>query len=68
MKTKPVTFGSRLTHHREAAALTKAQLAERVGISRQYVYALEGDSKTPSWEIVCRLADVLGVTPNEFRE
>lgn len=37
------SFGQALRHFREERDLTQAELANRIGLSRQYVNELEGD-------------------------
>ena len=67
MSRKPRSFGHRLEQLREAAGLTRDQLADKAGTSRQYLWRIETDRQMPSWEIVCKLADALKLTPNDFR-
>jgi transcriptional regulator with XRE-family HTH domain len=67
MGRKPRSFGQRLQQLREAAGLTRDELAERAGTSRQYLWRIETDKQVPSWVLVCQLADALKLTPNDFR-
>lgn len=53
--------------YREAAGLAVTALAEKAGISRQYVRELELDAKTVSFEVACKLADALGIDVNQLR-
>ena len=65
--TKPATFsGAKLEAARERANLTRAELAEKVGISRQMVRYLEQGSQ-PGYDVACRLADALGIGVEKFR-
>ncbi len=65
--TLSMTFGKWLSGKREAARLTQVQLAERAGISPNYVSALErdepnardGSPRRPRLEKVDRLAKAL---------
>lgn len=60
-------IGERLRILREERDIGVAELAEKAGISRQYIYALEaGERGKASFEIVSKLAGALGVTVNEF--
>lgn len=60
-------LGERLRVLREAREIGVAELAEKAGISRQYIYALEaGERGNASFEIVSKLAAALGVTVNDF--
>lgn len=48
--------------HRLLAELTQAQLAERVGVSRQTIVAVENGGYAPSVYLALALADQLGAT------
>lgn len=64
---KPATFsGSKLTAAREKAGLTRAELAEKVGISRQMVRYLEIGEHKPALELACQIAAALGVNVESF--
>jgi putative transcriptional regulator len=43
-------------HLRESARLTQAELAERVGATRQTIIAVEAEKYAPSLELAFRLA------------
>ena len=45
-------------HHQE---MTQQELADRVGITRQTVNAIEGNKYSPSLEVAFRIARVFGV-------
>jgi DNA-binding XRE family transcriptional regulator len=62
----PVPFGDRLRLLRERANLTAQALADVASIGRTYVHDLESGRKSPSWDVVCRLAAALSVTPDAF--
>ena len=48
---------------REAAdGMTQQQLAERIGVTRQTVNAIEGNKYSPSLEVAFRIAGVFGVS------
>ena len=51
-----------------ANEMTQLELAEKAGISRQTVVALEAGKYIPSLEIVFRIADVFGVGIEEVFE
>ena len=49
-------------HHAE---MTQQQLAEKVGVTRQTVIAIEGDKYSPSLEVAFRIARAFGVPLEE---
>jgi len=51
---------NRLRELREAAGLTQAQLAERVGVSRKTVNTVENGVFVPSTVVALKLAKALG--------
>jgi putative transcriptional regulator len=50
---------------REAAAMTQAELGERVGATRQTIIAIEAEKYAPSLELAFRLARAFGQTVDE---
>ena len=48
-----------------ADEMTQLELAERAGVSRQTIIALEAGKYTPSLELAFRIADVFGVSLEE---
>lgn len=61
-------FGPRLRALREAAGLTRQQVADRTGFTPENIARLERGDRSPSWKSVLKLADALGVEPNDFRD
>lgn len=59
-------FGARLRDLREGQGLTQKELGEQVGMSAQAVARLEAGVNEPTWPTVRKLADALGVKPNDF--
>lgn len=60
-KGKP-RIGNRIRQLRlEANQMTQQSLAERVGVTRQTVIAIENDRYSPSLEVAFRIARVFGV-------
>jgi len=55
--------GARL---RKAAGLTQEQLAERSGLSQQYISRLEGGHRNPTVVTLHELAEALGVSHVEL--
>jgi len=58
----PVQFGRRLKALREARGVSQAALAERAGLTREYVNKLEAGKYDPTLGTLGRLAKALGVT------
>ena len=49
----------------DRAEMTQQELAEKVGVTRQTVIAIEGDKYSPSLEVAFRIARVFGVPLEE---
>ena len=61
-------FGVILRKYRLEKELTLERLSERVGVAHSFIYRLEIGEKQPSFRMVLKLADALGVAPGEFVE
>ena len=48
-----------------SSEMTQQELAERVGVTRQTVIAIEGDKYSPSLEVAFRIAYAFGVPLEE---
>lgn len=59
-------FAGRLKELREAAGLTQAQLAEKIGMSLGGLRHLEQGDNRPTWDSVLALAGALGVDCKAF--
>ena len=59
-------LGSRLREVRTAAGLTQAELADKVGVSRQTVNTVETGVFVPSTPLALSLARALGVTVEDL--
>jgi len=57
---------NRIKQERVEYHLSQAQLAERVGVSRQTIISLETGKYIPSTELALRLSGVFGKTVNEL--
>ncbi len=55
-------FGARVRSLRSASGLTQEQLAERAGISVDFLSLVERGKNSPSFENLDDLADALGVS------
>ena len=70
---KEMTVGERIQQLRKAAGLSQEQLAERVGISRQHMGAIEAPNlcRPISLDLLFNIATVLDIEPAKlltFRE
>jgi len=52
---------------REAAGLSREQLADAAGTSRQAIHNYETGTRQPTWDAVQAIAAALGVTTDTFR-
>jgi y4mF family transcriptional regulator len=55
-------LGRTLKQRRKDLGITQPHLAEIAGISKNTLYKLERGESNPSWEIVLKLMDVLGLS------
>ena len=62
-RDKFIELGYNITYYRKHAGLTQEQLAERVGISRQHLGAIEAPNlvRPISLELLFNIADVLDI-------
>ncbi len=60
-KGKPQIANTIRTLRFHANEMTQAQLAERVGVTRQTIVAIEQGRYSPSLEVAFRIAKVFGV-------
>lgn len=67
VKATEATFGRRLRELREAAGVSVYRLAQLAGVTRQQLGRLESGARQPSWDTVCKLADALGASTEDFR-
>lgn len=58
----PESVGDRIRQARRTKALTQADLAQRVGISRRAAVYYEAEGGSPSADLLARYAQALGVT------
>lgn len=67
---KFIEVGYNIAYYRKHAGLTQEQLAERVGISRQHMGAIEAPNlcRPVSLDLLFNLATVLGVPPSKLLE
>jgi transcriptional regulator with XRE-family HTH domain len=62
-----LTFGDTLRNARKRAGLDVAEVAKRVGVSRDYLYKIErGEAPAPGTERIDQLANAVGADRDEF--
>ena len=61
-------FGDNLRAYRTLARMTQTDLATAAGITRSAVNNYEAAKSEPSFEILCRFADILGVSITDLVE
>ena len=59
-----MSFGERLRCRREELGISRAELAERLGVSRSAIGNYETGVSAPKEEVLLQLFDALGVDPN----
>ncbi|WP_424937173.1 MULTISPECIES: helix-turn-helix transcriptional regulator [Bacteria] len=58
---KPTRVTNAIRAHREEAGMTQADLARRIGVTRQTMNAIEQGKYSPTLELAFQLARVFGV-------
>lgn len=66
--TVEVLFGKVLRQMREEKGLTQEKMAELADVDRTYIYRLENGLRSPSLDIIFRLADTLNISPGALLE
>jgi transcriptional regulator with XRE-family HTH domain len=64
---RAMKFAHSLTYHRERAGLNMSQLAERIGVTPEYISSVEKGAKPPSFDRCHQLADILAIKDDERR-
>ena len=59
---------TKLIKARERRGVSRIDLAERLGMTRQYVMRVEDGLRNPSHETMVRWADALGISMDKFRD
>jgi len=62
---KPTKVTNSIRALREAAGMTQAELATRIGVTRQTVIAIEQERYSPSLELAFQIARVFGLGLDE---
>jgi transcriptional regulator with XRE-family HTH domain len=66
MSDLKIRFGKRLRKLRRNMDLTQEQLAERCGVSADFISQVERGVNSPSFETIQKLAEILEVDASEF--
>ena len=61
-----VTIGNKIKDERKKAKLTQAELANKAGISTMSIRRYESGDRSPSYDTLVKLSDVLGVPISTF--
>jgi transcriptional regulator with XRE-family HTH domain len=56
-------FGKVLRQIREERGLTQEKMAELADVDRTYIYRLENGLRSPSLDVIFRVADALKISP-----
>ena len=59
-------LGAKIVYFRKLKAITQKEMAEQVGVSRQYLSRLEHGQCECSLEMIYNLASLLNVEPEEL--
>lgn len=59
-------FGKVIRQVREEKGITQEKLAELAEVDRTYIYRIETGKRSPSLDIVFRIADALKVSPGHL--
>lgn len=60
MMVKPTLVSNSIRAHREDAGLTQAELAARIGVTRQTLIAIEQGKYSPTLELAFQIARAFG--------
>jgi len=62
------TTGQRIREYREKRGITQTALAAAIGIHQVSLSRIENGVTLPEWDILCNLAEALGVPVDKFRK
>lgn len=60
------TLGDRIREYRTSIRMTQSDFANRLGITGASVSAYENGTRLPSYDVLVKIADTLGVTTDEL--
>ena len=58
------TLGNVIKKARQRSGMTMEELADRVDITTRYLYRIENEGKKPSYEVLCKIIQVLHIDPD----
>ncbi|MDD4778799.1 MAG: helix-turn-helix transcriptional regulator [Fermentimonas sp.] len=59
-------IGERIRYLRDMKKLSQGEVAERLGFSRQRLGRLENGDTDISYDVICKIADILNVSPSQI--
>lgn len=59
-------FGLNIVYYRKKKKLTQLQLAEKIGVDRSHISAIELGNVGVSFDVIFKLCEVLEVKPKEL--
>lgn len=65
MQDNPEKFSDIVKHFRARTGLTVEKVAEQANITERYLYRIENEDKTPSFDVLGRLVRVLSI-PGDY--
>lgn len=66
---KGITVENILSRKMKEKNISQTELANQVGVKQQYISKIVlGHIKSPSFDLICKIADALDIDINEFRE
>ncbi len=66
LSKKHVALGKKIYNARKDKHLTQEQLADKLGIARSYMGFLERGEKNPGFDLLTKIADVLGIPTKDL--
>lgn len=57
-----ILLGKQIKELRNKAKLTQTELAEQVGVTKSTIAAYENDSRSPSYEVLIKMANIFKVS------
>lgn len=61
-----ILLGKRIKELRNKSKLTQSELAEKVGVTKSTIASYENDSRTPSYEVLIKMASVFKVSTDSL--